>query len=334
MAEKLILVTGATGKQGGSLIATLRPGATEQTIPFRVLALTRNAGSHAAKQLAQEKHVDVVEGNLDDEKSLRKVFDDAKARGGIWGVFCVLAFPGLGANADGEEKQGKTLADLALEFGVSSFVFSSVERGGESYDDKLDPDRRAKVQVERHIKDLGAKGLQWTILRPGFFMENFDGTIGAITVGVLKAGLQPTTTVPFIAADDIGRVAGAVFKSPEPYRSQILVVVGDILTMQQMDEAYKAATGQAIPSTPRLVALSLIKLNHHTQGVISDLERVHSTQSDPSHEKTVAQMNLARQAYPDMTSFQKWAERRKGKELKREKNWNQVSIGKLFMGKQ
>lgn len=32
------------------------------------------------------------------------------------------------------------------------------------------------------------------ILRPGFFMENYGGTIGSIAVGVLKKGLKPTTT--------------------------------------------------------------------------------------------------------------------------------------------
>jgi hypothetical protein len=49
----------------------------------------------------------VVEGNLDSAESMRKVYEDAKTSGGIWGVFCFLAYPGLGANADGEERQGK-----------------------------------------------------------------------------------------------------------------------------------------------------------------------------------------------------------------------------------
>ncbi|KAG5643310.1 hypothetical protein DXG03_001194 [Asterophora parasitica] len=207
MSAKVILVTGATGKQGKALIAALRSASADGTVvegaepnPFHVLALTRSLDSVTAKQLSHEKHVEVVQGDLDNAQSLRKVFEDAKAKGGVWGVFCVLAFPGLGANADGEEKQGKTIADLALEYGVSSFVFSSVERGGESYDDKLTLDRLAKVRIERHIKDLGSKGLPWTILRPGFFMENFDGTIGSITAGVLKAGLKPTTTVQLIVS--------------------------------------------------------------------------------------------------------------------------------------
>lgn len=107
-AVKLILVTGATGKQGGALISAMRPqNNTVEATSFHVLALTRKATSLTAKKLLLEKHVTVVEGDLDNATSLKKVFEDAKAKGGIWGVFCVLAFPGLGANADSEEKQGK-----------------------------------------------------------------------------------------------------------------------------------------------------------------------------------------------------------------------------------
>ena len=54
------------------------------------------------------------------------------------------------------------MADLALEFGVQSFVYSSVERGDEKYDDTLTLDRAAKVNIERHIRSLGDKGLNWT----------------------------------------------------------------------------------------------------------------------------------------------------------------------------
>lgn len=104
MAVRQILVTGATGRQGKALISALR---TKEDNPFHILALTRNASSPAAEALRLERHVTVIEGNLDSTESIRNVFEDAKAEGGVWGVFVVLAFPGLGARADGEEWQGK-----------------------------------------------------------------------------------------------------------------------------------------------------------------------------------------------------------------------------------
>ena len=59
----------------------------------------------------------------------------------------------------------KMMADLALEFGVSVFVYSSQERGGEADDDgpnNFKPSTIAKIHVERHVKALGEKGLPWT----------------------------------------------------------------------------------------------------------------------------------------------------------------------------
>lgn len=105
MTVKNILVTGATGRQGRALIDALRP-AVDEIPAFHIFALTRSKSSSNAKRLASEKYVTIVEGDLNTADSMRNIFLECKAMGGIWGVFCVLAFPGLGANADGEEKQG------------------------------------------------------------------------------------------------------------------------------------------------------------------------------------------------------------------------------------
>ncbi|KAJ6526105.1 hypothetical protein B0H19DRAFT_1084711 [Mycena capillaripes] len=219
MSKKNILVTGATGHQGRALIRALQesnpePGVGSASENLHVLALTRTPSAPGAQSLAAAHPglVTLVQGDLDSPEA---------------GVFCVLAFPGLGANADGEEKQGKIVADIALEYGVSAFVFSSTERGAEYYDDQTNFDTRAKVNIERHIRALGEKGLPWTFLRPGFFMENYEGLLGAIAAGVLKHGLKPTTTNSMVAADDIGYVAAAVFRNPGKYASQILIVSGE-----------------------------------------------------------------------------------------------------------
>ncbi|KAG6909668.1 hypothetical protein DXG01_016075 [Tephrocybe rancida] len=303
MSAKVLLVIGATGKQGTALLAALDSDDTSN--PFHVLALTRNPASPASDHLKSlGKHVDTVKGDLDDIPSLRTIFEDAKQRGG-------------------------TIADLALEYGVSHFIYSSAERGGESYDDHWVLDRLAKVKVERHIRELGAKGLTWTILRPGFFMENLEGTIGSITVGVLRVGLKPDTTIQLI-----GGTIDVPLLSPEQYAHKILVVVSDILTSRQLQDTYKTATGQAMPSIPGFLARILIRINGHTQKLLADLERIHLMRIDPGNEESGMQTAAAREAYPAMTTFAAWAAQRQGKPAERHKGWNQVSIGRLIMGKQ
>ncbi|KAJ7737064.1 NAD(P)-binding protein [Mycena metata] len=334
MSKKLVLVTGATGQQGRGLVRALA-GEPE----FHVWALTRTISSPAAKELATtHSHVTIVQGDLDSPETIRKLFEDAKSEhGGIWGVFCVLAFPGLGADAAGEEKQGKTLADISAEYDVASFIFSSVERGGEYNDENAKLDRRAKVLIERHIRGLGeSKGLKWTILRPGFFMENYNYTIGKFTVGVLKTGLKETTTTQLVAAEDIGNVAAAVFKNPQDYISQILVIAGDELTTTQQQEAFTRATGKQMPSIPWWGARILLALNSHTQAIIADIERVHEARRNGKCPEVEEQMTLARRAYPQMKMFEEWARQRGGgnNSSPEQKNWNQVSVGALVTGQQ
>ncbi|KAJ7077157.1 NAD(P)-binding protein [Mycena belliarum] len=337
MVKKAILVTGATGKQGRALIQALNLGTPESAPEFHVLALTRTVSSSAASELAthHSDHITVVEGNLDSPDTIRKIFEDAKQEhGGVWGVFCALAFPGLGASGDAEERQGKILCDLAVEYGASSFVFSSVERGGEYNDDNAKLDRHAKVMIERHVRGLGeSKGLNWTILRPGFFMENYDGTIGTVAVGVLKRGLKPTTTNQMVAVEDIGHVAAAVFKSPQDYASQILVVAGEGM-LSEVEEAYKRATGKQLPGIPGWLARPLIAFNSHTKALIADIERVHEARTSGKCPEVTEQTAMARKAYPEMKTFEAWAQERQGKSGAQSKSWNQVSVGRLVTGKQ
>src|SRR5206468_1467099 len=78
---KTILVTGATGQQGGSVLRAL------QKRGFIVRALTRDPASPKAKALA-EKGVEVVAGDLTDRASL-----DAALRG-AHGAYSVQALTG------------------------------------------------------------------------------------------------------------------------------------------------------------------------------------------------------------------------------------------------
>ncbi|KAJ6553042.1 hypothetical protein B0H19DRAFT_1211011 [Mycena capillaripes] len=340
MPKKLLLVTGATGKQGRALIHALNLGDTESNAEpeFHVWALTRTISSPAANALAAHntQHVTVVQGNLDSPEAIRKIFEDAKREhGGVWGVFCVLAFPGLGADTTGEEKQGKTLADISAEYGVSSYIFSSAERGGECNDDNAKLGRVAKVMIERHVRALGeSKGLPWTILRPGFFMENYENTVGSIAVGILKKGLKPTTTTQLVAAEDIGHVAAAVFKSPQAYASEILAVVGEVSTMAEQEESYKRATGKKLPSIPGLLALLLLAINSHTKALIAHIERIHDARTSGICPEVADQTAAAKRAYPQMRTFEAWARERAGKGASESKSWNQVSIWKIVTGKQ
>ena len=82
---KAILVTGATGKQGGSVIRSL----IARNAPFEILAVTRNPQSASAQRLAKlSSNIKLVQGDLDKPT---EIFQSAQhvTKAPIWGVFSV-----------------------------------------------------------------------------------------------------------------------------------------------------------------------------------------------------------------------------------------------------
>ncbi|KAL1864543.1 hypothetical protein Daus18300_007558 [Diaporthe australafricana] len=302
--ERNVLVIGATGKQARSTIKfLLKPDEpASQDIKFKVLALTRDTSSASARQLLERNkehaaNISLVQGDLNKPDSIQRVFEDARSSDGrgIWGVFVVLAYPGLGESADGEIRQGKLLADLALEAQVKAFVYSSSIQVGPSKDDAVDNSHRGKVEIEEYCMGLGSKGLNWIIIRPGFFMENFDGLLGALAVSAMRAGLDKDTTITLIvsrisrtdpnyvcyilvakfpkASEDIGRVAAGVFWHHDQYLHKALAITSEVVTMEEISESYKRGTGEPIPAAPALVGRVLLKLNAAVQNVYVTRDR-------------------------------------------------------------
>lgn len=82
--SKVIIVTGATGQQGGATIDNLLDS------NFTILALTRNPSSGSALKLAKKsENIKIIQGDLENPAG---VFLSAKVvtKEPIWGVFCVL----------------------------------------------------------------------------------------------------------------------------------------------------------------------------------------------------------------------------------------------------
>ena len=112
--ERTVLITGATGKQGG---ATARALAGKG---FQLRAMTRKPESDAAKAVASATAPSWCAAISNDAASLKA------GAAGAWGVFAVQNT--WEAGVAGEEEQGKRLATLARDAGVQHFVYTSVDR--------------------------------------------------------------------------------------------------------------------------------------------------------------------------------------------------------------
>ncbi|KAK1071077.1 hypothetical protein LTR74_003726 [Friedmanniomyces endolithicus] len=243
---KNILVTGATGKQGGAVIEALANNAD-----FTLLAQTRNAsGSGAQKLEGKGNNIKVVQGDQDDVPGLFKNAQEA-ANGPIWGVYSVQVSQGKGVTHDGEIKQGKAMIDESVKAGVKHFVYGSVERGGDerSWENETPiPHFQSKWVIEHYLKDK-AGPMGWTVLRPVAFMDNLaPGFPTQVFMAAMRdtLGNKPNQ---WIATSDIGVFAKLAFQSPQEYNHRAIGVAGDELTSAQLSQAFKNKTGQPMDGT-------------------------------------------------------------------------------------
>ncbi len=226
--NRTILVTGATGRQGGAVARTL------MTHGWKVRALVRDPSTPAAQQLAKNT-IELIKGDLFTTASLEEALT------GVYGVFSVQtsdAEHGIG----GEIIQGKLLADAAHRAQIQHFVYSSV--GGAERESGI-PHFESKWQIEKHIRALG---LPATIIRPVFFMDNFTSYFGEPIKqqNKLILPLHQDTRLQQIATEDIGSFAALAFEQPTGFLGKALEIAGDELSMTELAETFSRVMKRTI----------------------------------------------------------------------------------------
>jgi uncharacterized protein YbjT (DUF2867 family) len=225
--DRTVLVTGATGRQGGSVIRHLVAKG------WKLRALTRDPDSAAARSLS-DRAVEVVRGDLEHPVTL-----EGAARG-VYGIYSVQDFWAVGAKR--EVQQGKNLADAGKTAGVEHFVYSSV--GGAERNSRIDH-WESKWEIEKHIRKLG---LPATILRPAAFMENYY--VDQVEIGILKGRLMDPIRAdkPYqtIATDDIGAFAALAFERPRDFIGLELEIAGSELTNPEAAKVFGRVLGKPV----------------------------------------------------------------------------------------
>jgi uncharacterized protein YbjT (DUF2867 family) len=224
----LILITGATGKQGGAVAHELLAEGR------RVRIMTRHPESAQAKQLAS-RGAEVVRGDLDEPASLPPALE------GAWSTFAVQNT--WEAGVEREEEQGLRFADAARKAGVRHYVYSSV---ASAHRHTGIPHFDNKARVEQRVRELGFPS--WAVIRPVFFMENFlsDDNKAAIAQGQLPMGISPTTKLQMIAVADVGKYGKLMFDQSERFNTRSIDVAGDEVTMPEAADVLARVTGHPV----------------------------------------------------------------------------------------
>jgi uncharacterized protein YbjT (DUF2867 family) len=225
-----ILVTGATGAQGGSVAKHLL-----RTGRYKVRCLTRHPTSRGATAL-QRLGAEVVYGDLNEPATLRTALRD-----------CDLAFSvtNYWEHFDRELIQGRNLVDALAGSSVQHTVLSTLPHtkllsGGRIEVAHFD----TKARIEEYARGLN---LAATYIHVAFYYENFLSRFPPRRQpnGTYAFGFpQGNTPLASVAAEDIGGVVAAIFAESFWYRGKLVGVVGDDLRGEEYAQVMRHVLGR------------------------------------------------------------------------------------------
>ena len=224
--SKKVLITGITGQQGGALARHL----LNQKV--KLFGLTRNKNSEKSKALTS-KGVSIIESDLDNPSSYESHLDNMDA------VFLVQSFE---QGKENEIIQGKKFIDRVKSKNVKHFIYSSVL--GADLETGV-PHFESKFELENHIK---SSGIEYTILRPASFNENFlnPEITKRLEKGKLVMPLNKSVTQQFISTDDVGKIAAKVITNPKVYKNKVLSLATDEKQITEVAKLFGAAMNKEI----------------------------------------------------------------------------------------
>ncbi|KAL8832273.1 MAG: hypothetical protein Q9191_000372 [Dirinaria sp. TL-2023a] len=244
--SSILVVFGATGQQGGSVIdyVLADPILSKR---FTLRAITRNINSCRAKAI-KEKDVEVVEADADDLLSLKSALRNAHTI--FANTITDYDHPDLEAH---ELKQGKMIADAAVDAGAQYIIYSTLAHAGKISGGKLKNMGHfdTKAEVEAYIRSLSPK-IKSAFFAPGSFMQNWhqhgmgpravgDGTYALINF------VNPDTRLALIdIVDDTGKYVGAILAEPEKYEGKTMSAATGFWSYREIVDEMSRASGKTV----------------------------------------------------------------------------------------
>lgn len=266
--DDLVVVTGATGRQGGAVARRLLADG------WRVRGLTRSPDSAAARDLAA-RGIEVVRADMADLDALRRVCE------GAHGVYSVQN-PMI-SGQDRELLQGRNVATAAADAGVSHLVHGSAGPGTPgtgvaAWDGKLELAAYAR-----------GRGVPLTVLRPMAFMELM--TDKDLYPPVAAWHLMPRLVgddrpLPWLSAEDLGAIAARAFADPATYVGADLGLAADVRTLAECRETWRRVTGR----TPRRFPMPVWLFERFTGQDLTRMWRwlaTHDVEADVSRTRSI-----------------------------------------------
>ncbi|HVK26424.1 MAG TPA: NmrA family NAD(P)-binding protein [Actinokineospora sp.] len=224
-----VLVTGATGKQGGALAALLLRHGHE------VSAYVRDLQSPSAQALARTG-ARLVQGDLADAVALGRA---AAGKDAIFG----LSVPFGRGGKEEEIGQGRVLVDTAVT--RDAFLVYSSVRGGDRLNASQVEHADSKQVVEAYLREKSPRA---TVLGPVYFMENaLNVGFNRLSENIFSLPLSPDKNLDQVTVLDIAGMAVHAIENPSEMAGQRVDIASDSISGAEIARILGRILGREIP---------------------------------------------------------------------------------------
>lgn len=244
----MIIVLGATGNTGGALVKELKAAGADFKCVVRDV-------ERAKKILGND--VDCVQGDLSDYASLVAAFQGGDT-----------LFLHSGHSPAIEEQQINGV-NAAKEAGIGTIVKVAGAEGG------MHPDCPSHIMRMHHAVEQAVmdSGLSWTILRPGFFMQNVMAAIPAIKAkGIIPNPFASDRKVNMIHTADTAAVAAKVLTG-DGHDGKIYALYGNEISFAEIAAELSSQLGREIKHVqiPKQAMLDTMRENNMPDWLIAHM---------------------------------------------------------------
>ena len=305
--KPIVLITGATGAQGGSVArALLKSG------EYVVRIFTRNGESEKARAL-ELLGAEIFTGDLDDISSLKVAMQDA---------YAVFGLTNYWEHEEREFQHGKNLVDTVRELGIWHFVFSTQANYSRLSHDQIPvPQQDIKAALETYAR---SQNVPVTFVRMSFYYENFlelfplqeDGS------GLLEIGLPlGNSALPMASVEDLGGIVTTILDHPREYLGRTVSVIAESRTGREYADIMMRVLRRPVHyrHIPREEFAALDFPNANQWANLFEVQRLYIK---PKKIDLIESYGL----YPDLQGFESWLRKNRNKILVRKAETRKMYI--------
>lgn len=242
MSKPTIVVFGATGQQGSSVVQHLK-----KSNKYHIKGVSR-------QDIKDKDGIEWIKADLENPRDL----DEALK--GAYGVYGITNFWGFKPDEDrflSEQRHGMNLVDACKRQAVKHLVWSTLDKCNV-------PHFESKARVSEHCEAIG---VPTTHLYTGWFLTNlYKPRLGINKQGdklVWSCPMDGNKTLPAFDPRDIGAWAAWAFDHPERSIGQHLKVVSEFISPNEIAEIGSKLTGKEfIFKTQTENVLEELRLNY------------------------------------------------------------------------